>query len=572
MITIFHSALSETLKDLAKYQNNTVRIPLTVYFDRVEEFKFSTGYTVHTLEPVKVSVRDYYWINKPPKPMMYRTGYYINKKELPFLTVFSFGYKMKFSDEFYLKVRSPYKRRFFFGDRLNAHYRAGYKVRLGYTQFKNTYRTGYKVKNFKSDEFILNYKFPYIVERIGTFNIRLSTGYNVHLISQEEYTYRFWYRNSVSKFIFPRRYNQNAAGANTSIAELIKPWKVIKQKDGTSGIRISLDKEKLDLGSDGLRIYLNMPPKYINYCVLLRQDSHTDSKLSISEYVTYGDIPFTAEDNDGMFLYIPSVIPTEGSATGEKVSEFLKTTSPISISLYRYNSNPVDTTTIIRGEKWVDEKVYDPGVLYNLEAKKIDIKEESIVLSESTKRGLDSDSFEAKFSEANSCCLDKPVLTKDSAESCTITRTEVEYRVTGGNYDPSVICSRIEAKDFIDSLNSIGVIIGVQDGFNVGGIEWWMIDAGKVTDKDGNVVRYPDQFATTQSYDFNPGDAFKEDNRQSDIKVVPTPPSVSQEFDPREPSKVVPEKPKPLSTDDEDNRRFTNLDFVRDPYLPGFRP
>ena len=93
MITIFHSALSETLKDLAKYQNNAVRIPLTVYFDRVEEFKFSTGYTVHTLEPVKVSVRDYYWINKPPKPMMYRFGYYINKKQLPFLTVFSFGYK-----------------------------------------------------------------------------------------------------------------------------------------------------------------------------------------------------------------------------------------------------------------------------------------------------------------------------------------------------------------------------------------------------------------------------------------------------------------------------------------------
>ena len=302
------------------------------------------------------------------------------------------------------------------------------------------------------------------------------------------------------------------------------------------------------------------------------QASQVDSKLSISEYAGYGDIPFIAEDNDGMFLYIPSVIPAEYSATEEKISEFLRTIAPISISLYRYNSRPVDTTTIIRGEKWVDEKVYDPGVLYNLEAKKIDIKEETIVLSESTKRGLDSDSFEAKFSEANSCCLDKPVLTKDSAESCTITRTEVEYRVTGGNYDPSVICSRIEVKDFIDSLNSIGVIIGIQDGFNVGGIEWWMIDAGKVTDKDGNVVRYPDQFATTQSYDFDPGDAFKEDKRQSDIKIVPTPPSPSQEFNPTEPSKVVPEKPKPLSTDDEDKRRFTNLDFVRDPYLPGFRP
>lgn len=270
MITIFHSALSQPLKDLASNQNNAVRIPLTVYFDRTDEYKFSTGYTVHTLEPVRISVRDYYWINKPPPPMEYRTGYYINKKELPFLTLFSFGYKMRFSDEFYLKVRSPYKRMFFFGDRLNAHYRAGYKVRLGHTPFRLGYRTGYKVINYKSDEFILNYKFPYMVERTAEFKLTISTGYNIQLINEEEYTYRFWYRNSVSKFIFPRRYNQNAAGANTSIAELIKPWKIVKQKDGTSGIRISIDKEKLNLGTDGLRIYLNMPPKYINYCVLLR--------------------------------------------------------------------------------------------------------------------------------------------------------------------------------------------------------------------------------------------------------------------------------------------------------------
>jgi hypothetical protein len=295
-----------------------------------------------------------------------------------------------------------------------------------------------------------------------------------------------------------------------------------------------------------------------------------EKKTAISEYAAYGEKPFIAEDNDGLFLYIPSVIPAD-ITTEQDIENYLKTIAPISISIYRYNSNPVDTTQIIRGEKWVDSKVYDPGVLYNLEAKKIDIKEESIVLGTKTPRGLESDIFEVKFSEPNNCCLDKSVLNKDSSNGCTIIKGDIEYKLTGGNFDPAVVCSRIEAEDLIDSLNSIGAIIGIQDGFNAGGIEWWLIDAGKVTDNEGNVIRYPDQFAKTESYNFDPGDSFKKDDRKSEVKVEAPPPTISHEFNPTVPSKPTPVKPTPLSTDPNDARRFTNLDFVRDPYLPGFR-
>lgn len=295
-----------------------------------------------------------------------------------------------------------------------------------------------------------------------------------------------------------------------------------------------------------------------------------ENKKAISEYAGYGEVPFIAEDNDGLFLYIPSVISSE-EATEEQIASYLKALAPVSISIYRYNSNPVDTTQTIRGEKWVDSKVYDPGVLYNLEAKKIDIKEESIVLGTKTPRGLESDIFEVKFSEPNNCCLDKSVLNKDSSNGCTIIKGDIEYKLTGGNFDPAVVCSMIEAEDLIDSLNSIGAIIGIQDGFNAGGIEWWLIDAGKVTDNEGNVIRYPDQFAKTESYNFDPGDSFKKDDRKSEVKIEAPPPTISHEFDPTVPSKPTPVKPTPLSTDSSDARRFANLDFVRDPYLPGFR-
>lgn len=294
------------------------------------------------------------------------------------------------------------------------------------------------------------------------------------------------------------------------------------------------------------------------------------SRMAISEYAEYGQVPFVAEDNDGLFLYIPSVIPAE-EATDEQISAFLKTLAPISISIYRYNSNPVDTTQIIRGEKWVDSKVYDPGVLYNLEAKKIDIKEETIVLSKKMPRGLESDTFEIKFQEPNNCCLNKAVLNKDISNSCTILPIEVDYRITHEDVDPTVVCSKIDTEEFIEGLNSIGAIFGIQDGFSAGGIEWWLIDAGKVTDEKGNVLRFPDEFASTKKHLFDPGSAFSGDNRISGHDDWFPSYSISSGFDPTVPSVREPVRVRPVKTDSTDKRRFTNLDFIRDPYLPGFR-
>lgn len=297
------------------------------------------------------------------------------------------------------------------------------------------------------------------------------------------------------------------------------------------------------------------------------------TRMAISEYAEYGQIPFVGEDNDGLFLYIPSVIPAE-EATDEQITAYLKTLAPISISTYRYNSNPVDTTQIIRGEKWVNSKVYDPGVLYNLEAKKIDIKEETIVLSSKMPRGLESDTFEIKFQEPNSCCLNKAVLNKDISNSCTILPIEVDYRITRAINSISgtnAICSGIKVADFIDSLNTVGAIVGIQDGFNAENIDWWLVDAGKVTDDSESIIRYPYNFTRAAAsnpdsyvrYDFDPGNAFEEDTRKSEIKIKP--PVVRKEFD-----LTVPVPLRSLSTDDDDKKRFANMDFTIGQYLPGF--
>lgn len=270
MIIIFNENLSSEHIALARHQNNSIKIPITIYYSNVEQYRFSSGFNMDTGKEVVQRYRDYFWINKPEPPMRYFCGYRVGVKITSTEQRYLAGYSVKFSQRTEYKYRSMFKRHFLFGERIRYNYKAGYKLELGKTRFKLNYRTPFRVSNAKRDPLFLNYKCSYRYSRRSETEFRYTDYFNVILVNRIEQSYKAGYRHSVSKFVFPRKYNKNAAGANTTIAELPTPWKIIKQKDGSSGIRIALDKEKLNLGTDGIRIYLNFPPKYINYCAVMR--------------------------------------------------------------------------------------------------------------------------------------------------------------------------------------------------------------------------------------------------------------------------------------------------------------
>lgn len=270
MITIFNESLSSDHLALARHQNNSIKVPLTIYYSSIEQYRFSSGFNIDTGRIVVQKYRDYFWINKPEPPMRYFCGYRIGVKISSTEQRYLAGYSVKFSQRTEYKYRSMFKRYFLFGERIKYNYKAGYRFKLGKARIKLNYRTAFRVINAKKDPLILNYKCSYRYSRRSETAYRYTDYFNVILINRIEQNYKAGYRHSVSKFVFPRKYNKNAAGANTTIAEFPIPWKIIKQKDGSSGIRIALDKEKLNLGTDGIRIYLNFPPKYINYCAVMR--------------------------------------------------------------------------------------------------------------------------------------------------------------------------------------------------------------------------------------------------------------------------------------------------------------
>ena len=53
-------------------------------------------------------------------------------------------------------------------------------------------------------------------------------------------------------------------------------------------------------------------------------------------------------------------------------------------------------------------------------------------------------------------------------------------------------CELLTMKNYMESNNHVGFIEGISDGFSIGDIEWWMIDAGYVKNPEGNRVTRSD--------------------------------------------------------------------------------
>lgn len=270
MITILSSEFNPGHEVLARHQDDAIRIPITIYYSNITDYRFASGFKVDTGEPLVQRYTGYFWINKPIPPLRFYCGYKAGVRPGVIELKYSAGYRIKFSELLEIRYRSLFKRLFLFNERIRYSYKAGFKFRLGSERLKLPYHAGFNVVNRKEDPLVLSFKCPYKYYRRGESEYRYLESFNVTLINRLELEYKTSYRHSVSKFVFPRKYNTNAAGVNTSVAELPIPWKLIKQKDGSRGIRIALDKEKLDLGSDGLRVYLNFPPKYINFCAVMK--------------------------------------------------------------------------------------------------------------------------------------------------------------------------------------------------------------------------------------------------------------------------------------------------------------
>lgn len=270
MITILSSEFNTSHEVLARHQDDAIRIPITIYYSNITDYRFASGFKVDTGEPLVQRYTGYFWINKPLPPLHFHCGYKAGVRPGIIELKYSAGYRIKFSELLEVRYRSFFKRLFLFNERIRYSYKAGFKFKLGSDRLKLPYHAGFNVVNRKEDPLVLSFKCSYKYYRRGESEYRYLESFNVTLINRLELEYKTSYRHSVSKFVFPRKYNTNAAGVNTNVAELPIPWKLIKQKDGSRGIRIALDKEKLDLGSDGLRVYLNFPPKYINFCAVMK--------------------------------------------------------------------------------------------------------------------------------------------------------------------------------------------------------------------------------------------------------------------------------------------------------------
>ena len=190
---------------------------------------------------------------------------------------------------------------------------------------------------------------------------------------------------------------------------------IIKNIDSVD-VLIPMPEEKIGVAAGSeLRVFLTFPPRFVNFCAT----KNTGTAL-----------PYISSDNS-LALIIPNVLTGTSTMSDAEIQSELNKLSSFSISIYRYNPVESDSRQVINGVIHVDSNLYDPELLSNLNAKLIDIRDETLSLAEvEIARNSESQRFEIRFSPASLCCLDKEIGIDGTIDTmCTIPNSTVQYDI-----------------------------------------------------------------------------------------------------------------------------------------------
>lgn len=220
--------------------------------------------------------------------------------------------------------------------------------------------------------------------------------FKVFPVTNGVYLYRDIFKNSISKYLF----NEDSHAISVS--------------DGFANLSYIINKERLGISqSDNVRVFVNMPPAYINYCATLTSDK--------------GAAHLT-EDAENFILVLPRIVKSDSE--DDAISKISKM-SHLTISIYRYNTVESDGRKIENGELLVSTNIFDPEPLSNLNLKSIDIRDESISINKDQKdRNSDSKLFEIRFLTSRNCCFDRDIIITGRGSSiCNIPDVIVQYDI-----------------------------------------------------------------------------------------------------------------------------------------------
>lgn len=375
--------LDENNKSSLRYPS--LSLNLKVIFDnyRVRTFKSSYNNKINIVK--EKTFKTQYKIKLSETVYKFSDIYYINKKRNIRTISFLSEYISYSLTRRRIRYKSGYKFSVVSKRSHTLTFRSLFKVKLGYVKHTIKLKSEYRNDNLNGKVYRFKYYDYYNYQKTKKSEFKYIGSYNSTHVKDAKYKFLSEYRNNDSYLLnINEGYTVDASGGKI----IIDP-----------GIL------KLDASRDKIRVFLNMPPLFINYCFT------TDSTTA----------PIVVE-NSKYVINISNIL----SRVNVDISDLIPY---ISLSIYRYNTEKVDTRRIESGNIFVSNNVYDHNIFANLLYKRIDIRDESIHIGKSSIVPSDSQLWNIKIRNNGECCLNRVIKIKSGKVSCYIPNITIKHNV-----------------------------------------------------------------------------------------------------------------------------------------------
>ena len=359
--------LDENNKSSLRYPS--ISLNLKVVFDTFRVRTFKSLYNNKTSTVKEKIFKTQYRIKFGETTYKFGDIYFVNKKYTLRTKSFLSEFVSYSLAERRLRCKSRYYFRVANKREHTLTFRSIFKVKLGYVKRTAKLKSGYRNDNINGKVYRFKYYDYYSYQKTKKSEFKYIGSYNSTHVKDAKYKFLSEYRNDDSYLL-----NIN------------------------EGYTVDASKDKI-------RVFLNMPPLFINYCFTM--DSTT--------------APIAVE-NSKYVINIPNIL----SRVNVDISDLIPY---ISLSIYRYNIEKVDTRRIESGNIFVAENVYDHNIFANLLYKRIDIRDESIHIGKSSIVPSDSQLWNIKIRNNGECCLNRVIKIKSGKVSCYIPNITIRHNV-----------------------------------------------------------------------------------------------------------------------------------------------
>lgn len=393
-----HLRINENRPIPNRLRLNSLSVGFKVVYSSAVETEIRDTYKNKLYDELKVIIKDRYKVSDKPSEYTISDNYIIGRRHRDLRVTITDTFKFGSGSLLRVTMSDRYKNSTFYNRQITHKVASMYRIKHGFVKKSHKIKDSFKTQMFPGQvrRVLIHDRYQHLRTRerahtwVDLFKNKFVSG-NIAIVKDI-------YSNSMSRYLF------NPGDENIAIS--------VSKGYGVLSYKINKAKLGIDINQN-IRVFVNIPPLYINYCATLKSDK---------------SLAHLTEDAENFYLNIPNIA---SASTDEEARENISKLSHLTLSIYKYNTEDIDTRKMVNGEMMVGKNVYDPELLSNLNYKLIDIRDESISINEDQKnRNSDSKKFEIRFSTSKICCFDREIVINGYTSSiCNIPSVIIQYDI-----------------------------------------------------------------------------------------------------------------------------------------------